>query len=190
MNKVRLLFTGLVVIVLALAGGTAWLIYEYLQQQIPGQQATKQELQAIKTDTEKTKKDVLDLQQQHNLLKVRVDVLQGEVESHTVRLNNQDKVIKKLEDQGDSHAAELAEARKERAEIKDKLDQQQSDLDEQKKKMSDVEKKLEEQGAKIEAMQGRLDKADKRLDEKDREIADLKARLEEIETLLKIKPRQ
>ncbi len=188
MNKVRLLFTGLIVIVLALAGGTAWLIYEYIQQQIPSAQATKQDIQAIKTDTEKTKKDVLDLQQQHNLLKARVEVLQGDVEAHTARLNTQDKVIKKLEEQGDTHSAELAEAKKEREAIKSEQDKQKAELDAQKTKMSDVEAKLKDMGAKVEAMQERVNKTESRLDEKDREIADLKQRLAEIERMLNIKP--
>lgn len=189
MNKVRLLFTGLIAIVLALAGGTAWLIYEYIQQQIPTREGTRQEIQAIKTDTEKTKKDVLDLQQQHNLLKARVDVLQGDVEGHTLRLNTQERVIKRLEEQGDAHAAELAEARKEREAIKEKLDKQQSDLDAQKNKLDEVEKKLKDMGAKVEEMQSRVEKTESRLDQKDREIADLKARLEEIERMLNLKPR-
>ena len=48
MNKIRLLFTGLIVIVLALAGATAWLLYDYIQQQMPNRETTRQDIQAIK----------------------------------------------------------------------------------------------------------------------------------------------
>ena len=62
MNNIRLLTGGLVLIVLGLAGGTGYLIYDRIQSEVtPTERATKQDIVELKQEQAETKKDVLEL---------------------------------------------------------------------------------------------------------------------------------
>ena len=79
MNRIRLLFSGLVVIILGLAGGTGYLIYERIQDEVGvKQQATQQEVQLLREEQKKTRQDVLSLKDRVTKAEARLKVLTAE----------------------------------------------------------------------------------------------------------------
>jgi hypothetical protein len=62
MNNIKILTGGLVVIVLALAGGTGYLIWERIQGEVgTTEKATKQDIIELQAEQKETNNDVLEL---------------------------------------------------------------------------------------------------------------------------------
>ncbi|MBE7491324.1 MAG: hypothetical protein HS108_06150 [Planctomycetes bacterium] len=196
MNNLRLLTGGLVLIVLALAGGTGFLIYDRIQNEVAApEKVTKQEVETIKTD-------VNTLKDSDKVQSAKIAVLEGEVIEVKQRMTNaegrlelQDKLIKELEKKADANAEDIRAERAKReqmaAEIekdRKRLEQVEKDLAAAAKERAEIRKQLAAQGEKIEAQEKRLSELEKKGDARDEEIARLRADIEELKRILGAKP--
>lgn len=191
MNNIKLLTGGLVVIVLALAGGTGYLIYERIQDEVTVQpKVTQEQIKNIETD-------VKTLKESDEVQSARIDVLEDEVIDAKDRLNKaegkldlQEKAIKKLEENKASKedleatTARLSQLESEAKKERERVDEVESQLAEARKDREEIRKQLQAQGVKIEEQERRLDELEKKGDAHDAELAALRAELAELKRQL------
>lgn len=191
MNNIKLLTGGLVVIVLALAGGTGYLIYERIQDEVTVQpKVTQEQIKNIETD-------VKTLKESDEVQSARIDVLEDEVIDAKDRLNKaegkldlQEKAIKKLEENKASKedleaaTARLSQLESEAKKERERVDEVESQLAEAGKEREEIRKQLQAQGVKIEEQERRLDELEKKGDAHDAELAALRAELAELKRQL------
>lgn len=191
MNNIKLLTGGLVVIVLALAGGTGYLIYERIQDEVTVQpKVTQEQIKNIETD-------VKTLKESDEVQSARIDVLEDEVIDAKDRLNKaegkldlQEKAIKKLEENKASKedleatTARLSQLESEAKKERERVDEVESQLAEARKEREEIRKQLQAQGVKIEEQEKRLDELEKKGDAHDAELAALRAELAELKRQL------
>lgn len=191
MNNIKLLTGGLVVIVLALAGGTGYLIYERIQDEVTVQpKVTQEQIKNIETD-------VKTLKESDEVQSARIDVLEDEVIDAKDRLNKaegkldlQEKAIKKLEENKASKedleaaTARLSQLESEAKKERERVDEVESQLAEARKDREEIRKQLQAQGVKIEEQEKRLDELEKKGDAHDAELAALRAELAELKRQL------
>lgn len=191
MNNIKLLTGGLVVIVLALAGGTGYLIYERIQDEVTVQpKVTQEQIKNIETD-------VKTLKESDEVQSARIDVLEDEVIDAKDRLNKaegkldlQEKAIKKLEENKASKedleaaTARVSQLESEAKKERERVDEVESQLAEAGKEREEIRKQLHAQGVKIEEQEKRLDELEKKGDAHDAELAALRAELAELKRQL------
>lgn len=191
MNNIKLLTGGLVVIVLALAGGTGYLIYERIQDEVTVQpKVTQEQIKNIETD-------VKTLKESDEVQSARIDVLEDEVIDAKDRLNKaegkldlQEKAIKKLEENKASKedleaaTARVSQLESEAKKERERVDEVESQLAEARKEREEIRKQLHAQGVKIEEQEKRLDELEKKGDAHDAELAALRAELAELKRQL------
>lgn len=191
MNNIKLLTGGLVVIVLALAGGTGYLIYERIQDEVTVQpKVTQEQIKNIETD-------VKTLKESDEVQSARIDVLEDEVIDAKDRLNKaegkldlQEKAIKKLEENKASKedleaaTARVSQLESEAKKERERVDEVESQLAEARKEREEIRKQLQAQGVKIEEQERRLDELEKKGDAHDAELAALRAELAELKRQL------
>ena len=187
MNNIKLLTGGLVVIVLALAGGTGYLIYERIQSEVtPQEKATKQDIMELQADQKETKKDVTALKDSDRIQSAKISVLEDDVVALQLRAEKQGKVIKKLEENDEATAEELRSAKAERDTINEQLKNQQAELDKAKKEREEIRNQLKAQGERIDEQEKRLEDLEKKGDARDEELAALREELAELKRQLGI----
>lgn len=188
MNNIRVLTGGLVLIVLALAGGTGYLLYERINSEIgPHEKATKEEVNEIRTDVVKLKDN--DVKQT-----ARIEVLEDEVVDAKRRISDAEgkldlhkKMIQKLEGDVANNAQDIAEAKEQQKKMEQDLDVERKRLDnveaelaQAKKEREEIRKQLKAQGERIDEQEKRIDEMEKKGDARDEEIAALKRDLAEL----------
>lgn len=187
MNNIKLLTGGLVVIVLALAGGTGYLIYERIQNEVTVQEkATKQDIIELQAEQAETKKDVTELKDSDRIQSAKISVLEDDVVALQLKADQQAKVIKKLEENDATTMEELKAAKSERETITDKLKTQQDELDKAKKDRQEIRDQLKAQGERIDEQEKKLDEIEKKGDARDQELAALREELAELKRQLGI----
>ena len=161
MNRIRLLFTGLVVIVLALAAGTGWLIYERVESEVaPAGKATKQEVRALEQRQDAT--EATD--------------------------RKQDVDIEALRKTDERHDKELAVAGGERADLRAGQSKLESENSELKKEVGSLKEELAKALAALAALTTRQDAADAKSTELEKAIKELKDQISELRKLLGTEP--
>lgn len=195
MNNLRLLTGGLALIVLILASGTGYLIWERVQSEINSpQKATKQEVESIKTN-------VTTLQESDKLQSTKIAVLEQDMADTRRRLgdaeqriDSQGKVIEKLKTDKagkadlDKAQAELDQLKKDQSEQKNRLTTLEGKMETAEKDRADIRKQLAAQGVRIDEQEKKLNELSKKGDAHDKEIAALRAEIEELKKAVGIKP--
>jgi chromosome segregation ATPase len=185
MNNIRLLTGGLVLIVLGLAGGTGYLIYERIQGEVAStERVTKQDVEEIRTD-------VTTLKDNDKVQSAKIEVLEdemvdvkGRVTSAEGKLELQDALIKKLQSDTTANSEEIKAQEAKREKMQEELDGHKAELDAIRGKLEEAEierkairEQLKSQGERIDAQEERLNKIEKKGDARDEEIAALRAEL-------------
>jgi chromosome segregation ATPase len=192
MSNVRVLTGGLVVIVLALAGGTGYLIYDRIQNEVgTSAKATQAEVQEIRGD-------VTQLKDSDTKQTARIKVLESEVIDAKRRLGEAEgkldlhnKMIAELEKDVDKNKGDIESAKQERKKLqqdadaaKKRMDNVDTELAQAKKERQEIRKQLEAQGARIEEQEKRVEKLEQQGEKRDQELEALKAELAELKKLL------
>jgi len=196
MNNLRMLTGGLILIVLGLAGGTGYLIYDRIQSEFAApDKVTKQEVETIKTDVNTLKDNDKIQNAKIAVLEGDMDQTKGRVTNAEAALERQDKVIKELEKDTAENKTEIASEKEKRKQMQADLEKERKRLDEveknlegAKKERDEIRKKLKEQGEKIDEQERRLTDLEKKGDSRDEELAKLRAELDEVKRLLGLKP--
>jgi chromosome segregation ATPase len=193
MNNIRLLTGGLVLIVLGLAGGTGYLIYERIQSEVtPAEKATKQDIDSIRHEQAQLKteykKDYKELKESDHVQSMKIKDLEDDVAVLEVKDKKKAEQIKKLQEDGKATKEDIAALKAEQNSIQDKLKSQNEELDKAKKEREAIRKQLAAQGRRIDDQEKRIDDLEKKVDDSDKqkeqEIAELRAELAELKRQL------
>lgn len=185
MNNIKLLTGGLVLIVLGLAGGTGYLIYDRIQNEVaPAEKATKQDIINLQQEQAETKQDVTQLKDSDRVQSAKIEVLEEDVVTLQLKADQQGKLIKKLEENDAATAEELAAAKTEREGILEKLKGQKEELDKAKAERKEIRDQLAAQGERIDEQEKKIDDLAKKGDARDQELAALRAELAELKRQL------
>jgi len=192
MGNIRVLAGGLVVIVLALAGGTGYLIYERIQSEVgPAAKATKEEVQEIRTD-------VTQLKDSDAKQTARITVLEGEVIDAKRRLGDAEgkldlhnKMIVELERDVEANKSDIETAKQEREQLQQQADAQrekvqaiEAEMATAKKERDQIRQQLAAQGARIDEQEKRLESLEQKDSKQDDEIEKLRAEIAALRKLL------
>ncbi len=192
MSNVRVLTGGLVVIVLALAGGTGYLIYERIQSEVGPTpiKEIQQDLEGIRQDQKETKQDVLELKDQVRLNTNDIATHRKAIAANKAEIGllheSQDKLRKDME-AGDRQAKELYDHQQKQI---DGLVTANKDLATRieglEKASSEINARLDAQGERIAEQEKRVEQLEQQDTKHDQEIAALKAEIAELKKLLGI----
>lgn len=190
MNNIKVLTGGLVLIVLTLAGGTGYLLYERIQSEVapPSERATKQEVNEIRTEQEKQKKDVLELKDQVRINTVDIGANRKAIAANSAEigiLKESQKQLRKDMEAADEETRRQARELHELQQAKiDELAEQNKQIEERTSKLEkaneEIRKQLKAQGERIDEQEKRIGELEKKGDARDEEIAQLKRDLADL----------
>ncbi|MCB9893882.1 MAG: hypothetical protein H6839_05515 [Planctomycetes bacterium] len=185
MNNIRLLTGGLVLIVLGLAGGTGYLIYDRIQSEVGStERVTKQDVEEIRTDVTTLKDNDKVQSKKIEVLEDEMVEVKGRVTTAEGKLELQDALIKKLQSDTTANREDIQAQEAKRQKMQEELDGHKAELDAIRGKLEDAEKErqqirdqLKAQGERIDAQEERLKQIEEKGDSRDAEIAALRAEL-------------
>jgi chromosome segregation ATPase len=195
MGNIRLLTSGLVIVVLGLAGGTGYLVYENIQSELGGRaRVTHEDMQQTRNEIKQTQEDVLGLKEQQQLHTAQIKAIGDQVDVHQVRIDRAEQTIKNLEQQAGDNAAAIEHAKRERDQLKTEQAEMRETLEDHQQQLDDVNQKLTEMGEKVQDLErrvvdneSRITSTEERLEEKDRELQELREEFEELKRQLGIR---
>lgn len=199
MGNLRMITGGLALVVLALAGGTGYLIWERIQSEIGGSgKATRADVETIRTDVSKQGQQIETLRESDIVKTKKIEVLEdemiavkGRVSTAEGKIDIQEKLIQKLEESSeanrrdiDAEKAKLQKLQDDSTADRKRLDQIDKELETARNERKQIRDQLKAQGEKIDEQERRLGELEKKGDKRDKDIADLRAEIEELNKLL------
>ncbi|MCF6227373.1 MAG: hypothetical protein L3J82_01740 [Planctomycetes bacterium] len=192
MSQIKTLTGGLIVIMLGLAGGTGYLIYERINTEVANtEKVTKQEVNELKTEVKSNASSL-------KLLKTTVKINTKRIASAETKIQNGKnerdilkEVDKELRKDSEANKAEIEENVSRIGELDSQIESQtkkiaefQSELDNAKDQLSKLGTQVEANSKKYNELEKRIDEDKEASDEENRKLKDqLRTQAEEIKKI-------